>query len=122
MSWSANNIAHRMTWAFARSLHIDAAFDNNKLTTFIEGGEWNTSFIIGSATGATDAERHNNAGIYARKFNAWSIIQQEATYEHNYSPSTAIQKLTDVFSPASAKLKDCADAIDEIYRCKGEAI
>jgi hypothetical protein len=122
MSWSANNIAHRMIWIFTRSLHPDAAFKDDKLVTFIEGGQWRTSFIIGSATGASDAERQNNADIFARKFNAWITIQKEAVYEDNYSPSLAIQKLTDIFSPANAKLEDCGDLVDEIYRCKGEAI
>ena len=122
MSWSANNIAHRLIWIFARSLHRDAAFKNDKLTTFIEGGEWNTSFIIDSAPGASDPERQNKADIFARKFNAWITIEKEAVYEENYAVTSAILKLTDVFSPANAKLKDCGDVVDEIYRCKGEAI
>lgn len=120
MSWSTNNIAHRLIWIFARSLHREAAFKHDKLTTFIEGGEWNTSFIIDSAIGASDAERQNRADIFARKFNAWITLEKEAIYEDNYSLSLAIQKLTDAFAPATAKLKDCADTVDEIYRCKGE--
>jgi hypothetical protein len=122
VSWSTNNIAHRMTWIFARSLHPDSAFKNDKLTTFTEGGEWNTRFIIDSAPGASDAERQNRADIFARKFNAWITIEKEAIFEENHSLSSAIQKLTDVFSPATAKLKNCGDAVDEIYRCKGEAV
>lgn len=34
MSWTANNIAHRLTWIFARSLHPDAAFKNDQLKTY----------------------------------------------------------------------------------------
>jgi hypothetical protein len=117
MSWSANNIAHGLIWIFVRSLHRDAALKNNKLTTFMEGGEWNASFIIDS-----DAERQNRPDIFARKFNVWITIEKEAVYEESYSPSLAIQKLTDAFMPASTKLKDCGDVVDQIFRCKGEAI
>lgn len=122
MSWSTNNIAHRLVWIFTRSLHPDAAFKDDKLTTFIEGGQWNSSFIIDSAPGASDAMRRNRADIFARKFNAWITIEKEAIYEDDYSVSTAIKKLTETLAASGAKLEDCGDVVDEIYRCKGEII
>lgn len=119
MSWSKNNAANRYLWIFVRSLHWDFANTGAKMTSFVDGGEWETRFIISAAVGDSQEMLKSKAKIFATKFNKWIIIQKDAQFESGYNTASAIEKLNESFALPS-KLKDCADIVDDIYLCKGE--
>lgn len=120
MSWSINNAAHRYLWIFCRSLHIDFALKGETLVSFDEGGDWFNFFIIDAAPGSDVSTVRKRAEIFSDKFNAWMLIQREATYEKDYGKSKAISELVDAMSVQDSKLNSVGDVVDKIYRCKGE--
>ncbi|MGK0271428.1 MAG: hypothetical protein ACI88H_002087 [Cocleimonas sp.] len=121
MTWSSNNVAHRLLWRFTRSIHWDFASQGNSMTSFKEGGEWNNSFVIDAATGAGAAILQGNAKVFATKFNKWIVDVKGADYEEGVNPSSAITKLTAAFALPGSRLNSCGDVVDEIYLCKGES-
>ena len=120
MTWSVNNTAHRYLWIFCRSLHIDFALQGETLVTFEEGGEWLNLFIIDVPAGSGMGVVKAKAEIFAKKFNAWMVIERESTYEQGYGKTKAIKELADAMSVADSKLNSVGDTVDNIYRCKGE--
>ena len=86
--------------------------------TFEEGGEWLNSFIIDVPAGSDMAKA--KADIFAKKFNAWMVIERESTYEQDYGKTKALTELADAMSMADSKLNSVGDTVDRIYRCKGE--
>jgi hypothetical protein len=120
MSWSINNVAHLSIWRFARSLHVDFVLQSNPPTTFVEGGEWLNAFIISAPPGADSNVVRAKAGQFAEKFNAWIVIQKDATYEQGVDKNTAIKKLADALAVPDSKLSSVGDVVDDVYLCKGE--
>lgn len=122
MAWSVNNTAHRYLWIFCRSLHIDFALQGENLVTFEEGGQWLNSFIIDAPAGSSMEVVKAKAEIFAKKFNAWMVIERESTYEQGYGKTKAIEELAAAMSVPNSKISSVGDTVDNIYRCKGEVV
>lgn len=113
-NWQKNNRAHACLSFFETWHH------NRREVKFTPSGEWDTNFLIKSATEESPDMRASKAKAHAEMLDGAFTGLFGAKYEENVTREDALNAMFQILNEPGKKLKDLGNPVDASYQFIGE--